>query len=215
MHDHTPKPSTVAAAVIVPALLILIGAGCLSVADTLTNDAVLPAQVPIEALNRAKQVTEEQRAKENEMNEQVSDDMTVAMILTENAKVPAGAVLAGGTVGCNDRVAYVKAHRGASTDSVVHDALMTLFSVKDSNYQDLYDSLWQSNLTVDKILSTDGVTTEVWLKGKTQMGGVCDAPRFKAQIESTISRFKSKFKIYLNGSESAYRCLGDQSGQCK
>lgn len=215
MPDHAPKPSTVAAAIIVPAALIMLGAGCFGVADTLTNEAVLPAQVPVEALNKAKQVTADEKAKENEMNEQVSDDMTVAMIVTENAKVPEGATLAPGTIGCNDRVAFVKAHRGASTDSVVHDALMTLFQVKDANYQDLYDSLWQSDLTVDKIMSSDGVTTEVWLKGKTQMGGVCDAPRLKAQIESTVGRFKTKYKIFLNGSESAYRCLGDMSGQCK
>ncbi len=215
MPDHAPKPSTIAFAIIIPVALILLGAGCFSVADTLTNEAVLPAQVPIQALNKAKQVTDEERAKENEANEQASDDMGVAMIVTENAAVPAGATLAPGTIGCNDRVAYVKVHRGASTDSAVHDALMTLFSVKDSNYQDLYNSLWQSDLSVDKIMSSDGVTTEVWLKGKTQSGGVCDDPRIKAQIESTVSRFKPKFKIFLNGSESAYRCLGDMSGQCK
>ncbi len=215
MPEHAPKPSTIAAAIIVPAALIMLGAGCFSVADTLTNEAVLPAQVPVEALAKAKQVTADEKAKENEINEQVSDDMTVAMIVTEGAKVPDGATLAAGApIGCNDRVAYVKAHRGASTDSVVHDALTTLFQVKDANYQELYNSLWQSDLAVEKITSADGVTTDVWLKGKTQMGGVCDAPRLKAQIESTVARFKPKFKIYLNGSESAYRCLGDQSGEC-
>jgi len=109
----------------------------------------------------------------------------------------------------------MKEHRAASTDSIVHDALMTLFALKDANRNELYNALWQSDLAVDKIQSRDGVVTEVWLKGKTQSGGACDDPRLKAQIEATISRFRPKFKIFLNGTEAAYRCLGDMSGECK
>ncbi|HTK04480.1 MAG TPA: hypothetical protein VL500_02760 [Candidatus Eisenbacteria bacterium] len=215
MQDHTPKPGTIAAAIIVPAVLVLLGAGCFSVADKLSNDAVLPVKTSVDVLNKAKTVTAEQSAKANEEAEMVSDDVSVALILTENTAVPAGADVQPGIVGCNDKVAYVKEHRAASTDSIVHDALMTLFSLKDSNRNDLYNALWQSDLAVDKIQSRDGVVTEVWLKGKTQSGGACDDPRIKAQIEATISRFKPKFKIFLNGTESAYRCLGDQSGECK
>jgi hypothetical protein len=106
-------------------------------------------------------------------------------------------------------------HREAQTDSVVSDALTTLFSVRDSNREGKYNALWQSKLAVEKIQSRDGVTTEVWLKGSTQSGGVCDDPRIKAQIEYTIKRLKPKFKIFLNGTESNYRCLGDMSGECK
>ncbi|HTM68242.1 MAG TPA: hypothetical protein VL426_02980 [Candidatus Binatia bacterium] len=213
--DHKPKPGTVAAAIIVPALLVLIGAGCFSVADKLANDAVLPVKAPVEALNKAKAVTNEEKARANEEADSVSDDITVAMVVTEGSKVPEGADVQPGTIGCNDRIAYMREHRAAATDSVVHDALMTLFSIKDANRNELYNALWQSDLAVEKIQSRDGVVTEVWLKGKTKSGGACDDPRIKAQIEWTIKRLKPNFKIFLNGTETDYRCLGDQSGTCK
>lgn len=214
MQDHTPKPGTIAAAIIVPALLVLIGAGCFRAAEKLADDSVLPVKAPVEALNRAKTVTNEANARAREEAEMTSDDLTVALIVTEGAPVPAGADVQPGTIGCNDRIAYVKEHRAAATDSVVHDALATLFSIKDSNRDDLYNALWQSDLSVEKIQSRDGVITEVWLKGKTQSGGVCDDPRIKAQIEWTIKRLRPSYKIFLNGTEAHYACIGDLKGDC-
>ena len=215
MHfDHKPKPGTVAAAIIVPALLVLIGAGCFRAAEKLADDAVLPVKAPVEALGQAKAVTNEAKARANEEAEMVSDDVTVAMIVTEGAKAPEGADVQAGTIGCNDRVAYVKEHRAAATDSVLHDALTTLLSIKDSERNGYYNALWQSSLTVDKIQSRDGVVTEVWLKGATKSGGACDDPRIKAQLEWTIKRFKPSFKIFLNGTEEHYACIGNMSGEC-
>ena len=214
MNDHTPKPSTVAAAFIVPALLVLIGAGCFGVADKLAENAVTPVAVPVEALKKSKEALAIEKAKQNEANEMVSDDVTVAMIYTDKAEGESTLTM-GETIGCDDRIGFVKVHRAASTDSLVHDALATLFSVKETGYNGLYNAIANSSLAVEKIQSADGVTTEVWLKGTLVSGGACDSPRAKAQIEHTVKRFKPTFKIILNGSESAWRCFGDESGTCK
>jgi outer membrane murein-binding lipoprotein Lpp len=224
-----PKLRTVILAVAAPAVLMLIGAGCMSslgqkagdvaqqvndAGNEIGNEAVMPVQTDVEALNKAKQVTSDVQAKQNEDTDRVADDLTVAMIVTENADVPGDATAVPGTIGCNDRVAYTKVHRETTTDDVLADALNTLLAQKDSNVNGMYNALWESTLKVQKIQSTDGVTTEVWLEGLPQSGGVCDDPRIKAQLESTISRLKPKYKIFLNGSEDKYKCIGNEKGDC-
>lgn len=53
----------------------------------------------------------------------------------------------------------------------------------------------------------------VALSGEPSFGGVCAVPRLKAPIEATLAPYSAK--IQLNGSEADWRCLGDQSGECK
>lgn len=55
------------------------------------------------------------------------------------------------------------------------------------------------------------------LEGHPTFGGICDTPRFKAQIEETLALYlqKQKFEIRLNSDAKAYRCIGDLSGKCK
>ena len=121
-------------------------------------------------------------------------------------------------IDCALSAAFSTSAIAAPTDSVLHHALMTMFSLKDSGtHAPLYNALAGSKLTVEKIQSTDGLTTEIWLKGETSLGGVCDGPRFKKQIESVVSRFRdpAKYKIFLNGNEANYRCMGDMMGECK
>ncbi len=205
--SHTQKTSqfrTALIAIAVPALLILVGAGCMRLGNKKTPET---KPVMIEDPDAA--------ARANEESDRTANDLSVGMILTENAAVPPGATLLPGRIGCNDRAVYQKIHRESSTDNVLADALATLFSVKESSIEKYYNALWQSSLKVEKIQSTDGVTTEVWLKGEIASGGVCDDPRIKAQIEATILRLKPKFTIFLNGKESNYRCIGDMSGECK
>lgn len=185
-------------ALAVPSLLLL-GAGCAPVTPVATN-------APL---------TEEQQASANELADLHASMLTVAMIVTENAAAPKDAAVINGPIGCDDRVAYVKVHRVSKTDSVVKDALAALFSVKDTNFDGLYDALANSTFSVDKVTTdSDGATTDVWLKGQANSGGICDDPRIKAQIEYTIKRLRPQYKIYLNGSESAYRCIGNESGMC-
>jgi hypothetical protein len=195
------------------ASLLLTGAGCYGTADQLATDAVKPMAVSVGALNKAKQVTAKANASTNAESDAMANEMTAAMVITEGAEVPPG-VTPEADFGCNDRSAYVKVARESDSGDVLRDALQSLLAIRDTNYEGLYNSLATSSLTVDKIQSRDGVTTEVWLKGEVGGGGACDAPRIKEQLEATIRRLKPDFKIFLNGSEKNYACIGDQSGTC-
>jgi hypothetical protein len=195
------------------AALALVGAGCMETGNELADDALKPVAVPVGALKDAQGLSEDLKAKKNLEEESMANEMTVAMILTEGSQAPAG-VTPGDTIGCNDRVAFIKVPRESDSGDTLKDALNSLFAVKDPSYGGLHDSLALSTLKVDKIQSTDGVTTEIWLAGQVSSGGACDDPRIKAQVEYTVKRLKPKYKILLNGEEDDWRCLGDQSGQC-
>lgn len=75
-------------------------------------------------------------------------------------------------------------------------------------------ALAESSVTLDGISKQDDGTYVVALKGQFVPAGECDDPRIKEQVERTIGQF-GKFRIVLNGSDSAWRCFGDLSGQCK
>jgi hypothetical protein len=193
---------------------VLLGAGCREAGNELGNEIVTPVAVPVAALNQAKSTMSDAQAVANLQAESVANEVTVAMVLTEGAKAPDGAKI-GETFGCNDQVAYVKAPRESDSGDTLRDVLNSLFAQRDPSFAKLYNSLAMTSLTVDKIQSTDGVTTEVWLKGTPTSGGTCDDPRIRMQIEATIKRLKPKYKIFLNGSESEYNCIGNMSGNCK
>lgn len=194
------------------AFLLFAGVGCRQFADDSATQALQPIVVPVQSLEEAKKATVLANAVVHTDEERMSDDVSVGLILTDGSKGYEDAV--GEVVGCNDKVVFKKIHRAATSDLVVSDALKTLLSQKQSSIDGLHNALWQSALEVDKIRSTDGVTTEVWLKGKVVSGGACDDPRIKAQVERTVARFRPDFTIFLNGSEKEWRCLGDQSGEC-
>jgi hypothetical protein len=198
--------------------LMLVGAGCADAAKVATESADLAVnsvQLSAETLEKAKQTAEQANAVTNELNESYSDDITVAWVLTEGSSTKHPAQISATTFGCEDRIALVKEHRMAATNSPVNDALVTLFSLGDQSHEGLYNSLSSSQLKVDKILSLDGVTTDIHIVGTVSIGGACDAPRFREQIEATVRRFKPKFRIFLNGTEQEYRCLGNESGTCQ
>ncbi len=54
----------------------------------------------------------------------------------------------------------------------------------------------------------------ILLEGEPAFGGICDVPRFKEHIEKTVELYTKNYEVRLNGSESAYRCLDDMSGNC-
>jgi hypothetical protein len=195
------------------AVLLLVGFGCVNKINSSVDAGLQPVTVPLQALQKSKEELAEEQAKRNRDNESVANESTVALILTEGAVPPAGAKI-GETIGCNDKVALTTVARVSATDDPIHDALMSLFDVRESTHNQLYNSLYQSKLTVDRIISPDGVTTEVWLKGDIASGGVCDDPRIKAQIEGTVKRLRPVYKIYLNGTEAEYQCIGNMKEEC-
>lgn len=197
------------------AAVLFLGAGCVQTADELATDAVKPVAVPIAALNQAKQVTGDVQAQANWQAELIANEMTVAMVLTEGNEPPAGLTVESELFGCNDHIVFVKTARESETDNPLRDALNSLFAIRETTFKELHNSLANSSLAVDKIQSTDGVTTEVWLTGQTQSAGECDDPRIKEQVAATVRRLKPHFRIFFNGSEKDWRCLTDLSGQCE
>ncbi len=92
----------------------------------------------------------------------------------------------GDPVGCGDSVVGVE-RPIAPTDAPLEAALAELFALRDPFYGEsgLYNALYQSTLAVESATVDSGLAT-VYLSGDMLLGGVCDAPRFKAQIEYTI-----------------------------
>lgn len=173
--------------------LTLLGAGCAPAAST-NISASTPAPLPTA----------------------VKKIMTsVALIVTEGTAVPPGTKVVRTKVGCNDKVVLADVPVRVLLGNNLGNALTTLFSGPTLPDKNLYNSLTQSSLNVLDIKPGAKGVTEVYLTGTVITGGVCDDPRVKAQIESTISQYTKKFAIYLNGSLSAYKCLGDESGTCK
>jgi hypothetical protein len=193
------------------AALLLVGGGCSSLAD----DAMKPVSVPVDALHEAQQISIEAQAAQTAAAETNSNEVGVVMILIDGSEVPAGATPGKEVIGCNDLPAVTKLTRETASGDVLRDALNTLFAAHDTNVNGLHNSLDDATLKVDKIQSTDGVTTEVWISGELNSSGVCDDPRITEQVEGTIRRFRPKYKVFWNGSESAWRCHGDMSGECK
>jgi hypothetical protein len=63
----------------------------------------------------------------------------------------------------------------------------------------LYSAFHQSNLQVEKAEIINGAAT-VYLTGQLSLGGVCDSPRVKAQLEKTALQFSTvkSVKFFVN-----------------
>lgn len=78
-----------------------------------------------------------------------------------------------------------------------------------------HNPLQEKGITVTDAAERGHSKVIVELAGEPQFGGVCDTPRFMEQIRETVKLTNPDFEIRLNGSESAFRCLSDMSGECK
>jgi hypothetical protein len=109
--------------------------------------------------------------------------------------------LTGPKIGCDDSLVAVK-QPIEPTSGVIRAALNQLFSFKEQEIgqSGLYTALWQSDLSIESARVDSGVAT-VYLTGQVQLGGVCDTPRFKAQIEETILAQSgvTGARVFLNG----------------
>jgi len=88
----------------------------------------------------------------------------------------------GPAVGCGDSLVSVDI---PATD--VKTALQSLLETHDRLYgqSGLYNALYQSDLRVNRIIR-DNDTISADLSGQLVLGGTCDAPRVKAQLEATL-----------------------------
>ena len=142
-------------------------------------------------------------------------EVTFYMILpegTEASQIPEGAIE---IEGCG--IEYAVPVSSINGDVSLQGTLNSLFSIKETVYPgtDYINTLYASNLTATVF---DGIEpVEVNLNGEIMMGGTCDTPRFKAQIEETIKRYignRQSFQINIKGDPDAWDCLGDESGMC-
>jgi hypothetical protein len=109
-------------------------------------------------------------------------------------------------IGCGDSVIPVEVSI-EPTIAPLTAALETLFGIDDRYYgqSGLYNALAQSNLTIDRIDIINGVAS-IYLSGQLQVGGVCDEPRVRAQIEETALQYYTvnEVQIFVNGQPLAF-----------
>jgi hypothetical protein len=105
-------------------------------------------------------------------------------------------------IGCGDSLIPVEITLQNQVQPV-KDALSQLLALHDQYYGDsgLYNSLYQSNLTVDSVMIDSSGAATVNLSGELMLGGVCDVPRVEAQLERTATQFSNvpSVTFYLNG----------------
>lgn len=110
----------------------------------------------------------------------------------------------GALVGCGDSAVPVEVQIPASDDpaEIISQALVALFAAGDqySSAAGLYNVLQQSDLQVENVTIQDGVVT-VSLSGNLVLGGVCDAPRVRAQLEGTAAQLAetTSVAVFVNG----------------
>jgi len=109
----------------------------------------------------------------------------------------------GEAIGCGDSVVSLEKEIPATTTPLAAALTLLLSDKKQtstSTQGDLMNSLYQSSLKIDSIALTDGVAN-IKLKGRVQLSGVCDNPRFEAQLQQTALQFKSvkEANFYING----------------
>ncbi len=109
--------------------------------------------------------------------------------------------LEGGTVGCGDQVVAVRRDI-PKTPAPLTAALNLQLAQKSQYYGEsgLYNALYQSNLRIASI-SRNGTAWTIRLTGSLVLGGVCDGPRVKAQLEQTALQFSTvkSVQYYVNG----------------
>jgi hypothetical protein len=106
----------------------------------------------------------------------------------------------GKKIGCDDSVVAVE-RIIPLTNSVLRASLNELLSVHEQDYgqSGLYNALYQSTLKVDDITLIAAKAT-IYLSGNVLLGGVCDNPRFDAQIKETALQFSTvkQVSVFVN-----------------
>lgn len=112
----------------------------------------------------------------------------------------------GKKIGCGDSVVAfaLPPHPNTTDKSNIEQAYMELVSVKPEAYKNsgLINALENSSLALEKAeIIRDTVTVK--LSGKVSLAGICDSPRFKAQLEEVALQFPEvkQVKILINGQD--------------
>ncbi|MBI1299238.1 LysM peptidoglycan-binding domain-containing protein [bacterium] len=107
----------------------------------------------------------------------------------------------GTQIGCGDSVVPVEVEI-EPTLAVLTAAMNSLLDLDERFYGEsgLYNALYRSDLSVDSISLVNGVAT-INLSGEVSLGGVCDVPRFEAQLRQTALQYYTvdSVEITING----------------
>lgn len=105
------------------------------------------------------------------------------------------------TFGCGDRVVAVTRSIPPTTQPL-SAAIRLLLSDHHRFYgrSGLYNALYQSHLRLSRAAVKNG-RASVYLAGKTSLGGVCDVPRVKQQLQHTALQFRTvkRAAFFING----------------
>lgn len=104
----------------------------------------------------------------------------------------------GKKIGCGDSLVFIEKDI-PPTDAPLKAAYEQLLSVKKQNVSNLYNSLYQSNLKVENLVIIADKAI-VKLVGTHPLGGICDNPRFEAQLKETALQFPNikEVTIFIN-----------------
>ncbi|WP_427173816.1 hypothetical protein [Arthrobacter sp. 92] len=109
--------------------------------------------------------------------------------------------ISGPKIGCGDSLVATTTAPVRFTDQV-GPSIGTLLANKsrDVGMSGLVNALYQSNLTYAGG-ELDGGTITIWLTGNFMLGGVCDIPRVKAQLEYTAmaAAGATSAQVFVNG----------------
>ena len=78
----------------------------------------------------------------------------------------------------------------------------------------LHNPMREKQLSIASVSELPRRKTIINFAGEPKLGGNCDTPRLKAQIEATIRLYEDDYELQLNGSFDEYTCIGDGRGGC-
>ncbi len=118
--------------------------------------------------------------------------------------------------GCGPEYA-IEVEEEVEGEGGLESALNAMFAINQTPYPGttLRNSHYMSELEA----TVDGEFVD--LEGIAANDGHCDSPRYRAQVELTVELYSNTTEypegriIRLNGSESNWKCLGDESGLCE
>lgn len=168
-------------------MVVLLGAGCASTQPpVVVNDG-----------NQNKQPVEQKP--DNQQPDTTNPQQTGSVKIYLIALNDAGK--SGKAIGCDDSVVGINVTI-ANPQTPLTEAIKELLKEKGQYYGQtgLYNSLYQSDLTLQSAAITNGKAT-IHLTGQYSLGGVCDNPRFEAQLEETALQFPNvqSVEVFVNG----------------
>jgi len=119
--------------------------------------------------------------------------LVVHFVAVEGEPVVGGRQV-GEVFGCADRLVAVDVEETTAAETIearVTAALAAQFAAKDEAPEGLYDSLARSVLRVDRVEPVPALpgAYRVHLGGNLRLGGACDTPRVREQLEATATQF--------------------------